>query len=260
MRDYDAVTLLLQKRFLNNWQLQASYTWSYLRGNYDGLFRPEDGQTDPNTNSTFDLISLIPNSSGALEQRSHPQHQNMGLQGLCGLQDRRLEPGTELQCLFRSPHQPVGAHFRYGGGQAYVLPRGNGGRLPWTHGLNLTGGTSIRLGQKNSLRLSAQVSNVLNLQQTVAVSNNLTFENVLPTVPQEGDEKPYRLCATDGGAGCLEVVRLDRQGNRMPVRDEQGEPTGEYEVLTSADVNPQFGRPTAFQSPISVLFTAEFTF
>ncbi len=42
-----------------------SYTWSDLRGNYPGLFRPETGQLDPNINADFDLISLAPEPHGS---------------------------------------------------------------------------------------------------------------------------------------------------------------------------------------------------
>jgi hypothetical protein len=45
-RTYHAVTLSFTKTFSDLWQAQASYTWSRLTGNYDGLYRPEDGQLD----------------------------------------------------------------------------------------------------------------------------------------------------------------------------------------------------------------------
>ena len=54
-RTYHAVTVSFTKNFSDLWQAQVSYTWSRLTGNYDGLYRPEDGQLDPNLNSTFDL-------------------------------------------------------------------------------------------------------------------------------------------------------------------------------------------------------------
>src|SRR5205823_11643173 len=62
----DAVSAYFTKSFSNNWLAQASYTYSYLRGNYAGLFRPETGQLDPNINSDFDLISLLDNRYGPL--------------------------------------------------------------------------------------------------------------------------------------------------------------------------------------------------
>ena len=47
-RSYDSVSFTVNKLFSKKWLAQGSYTWSSLRGNYPGLFRPENGQRDPN--------------------------------------------------------------------------------------------------------------------------------------------------------------------------------------------------------------------
>jgi hypothetical protein len=60
------VTVSFVKNFSDLWLAQASYTWTQLRGNYDGLYRPETNQLDPNLNSTFDLKSLLLNNDGPL--------------------------------------------------------------------------------------------------------------------------------------------------------------------------------------------------
>src|SRR5262249_62265245 len=65
-RTYNAVTVSFTKSFSDLWLAQISYTWAQLRGNYDGLFRPETGQLDPTLNSTFDLKSLLLNQEGPL--------------------------------------------------------------------------------------------------------------------------------------------------------------------------------------------------
>jgi hypothetical protein len=54
------------KRFTNNFQFIASYVFSSLIGNYEGLFRNENGQSDPNITSLFDLQSLLDNTYGRL--------------------------------------------------------------------------------------------------------------------------------------------------------------------------------------------------
>ena len=46
------------KRFSNNYQFIASYVFSSLIGNYEGLFRNDNGQSDPNITSLFDLSRL----------------------------------------------------------------------------------------------------------------------------------------------------------------------------------------------------------
>ena len=71
-RNYDAVTVFLNRTFTDGWLAQASYTWSRLTGNYSGLFRPETFQLDPNFSSDFDLLSLMENRTGLLPfDRTH---------------------------------------------------------------------------------------------------------------------------------------------------------------------------------------------
>jgi hypothetical protein len=55
-RVYDAVEVRIDKRFADNWFLNANYTWSRLYGNYSGLASSdEDGRLSPNVNRFFDL-------------------------------------------------------------------------------------------------------------------------------------------------------------------------------------------------------------
>ena len=55
----EAIELTFNKRFSNNYQFIASYVFSSLIGNYEGLFRNDNGQSDPNITSLFDLVSLL---------------------------------------------------------------------------------------------------------------------------------------------------------------------------------------------------------
>jgi hypothetical protein len=56
IRDYDAVEVSLDKRFVNNYYFNVSYVWSRLVGNYAGLASSdENGRTSPNVNRNFDL-------------------------------------------------------------------------------------------------------------------------------------------------------------------------------------------------------------
>jgi hypothetical protein len=54
-RDYYGINVALDKRFSNNWMGGFSYTYSQLRGNYNGLASGDEyGRTDPNTERYFD--------------------------------------------------------------------------------------------------------------------------------------------------------------------------------------------------------------
>jgi hypothetical protein len=62
VRDYDAVEVGIDRRFVNNFYFNTSYTWSRLFGNYAGLASSDEagvgtgnGRTSPNVNRNFDL-------------------------------------------------------------------------------------------------------------------------------------------------------------------------------------------------------------
>jgi hypothetical protein len=57
---YNAVELTANRRFGNNWSALASYRWSRLRGNFEGFFRSDNGQSDPSITSLFDFPTNDP--------------------------------------------------------------------------------------------------------------------------------------------------------------------------------------------------------
>ena len=60
MHDYNAFELEADKRFSNNWSLQASYRYSRTTGNFEGFFRNDNGQSDPGITSLFDFPTNDP--------------------------------------------------------------------------------------------------------------------------------------------------------------------------------------------------------
>ena len=60
IHDYDAVEFTLDRRFTNNWAIQASYRFSRLWGTYEGSFRDDNGQSDPGITSLFDFPTNDP--------------------------------------------------------------------------------------------------------------------------------------------------------------------------------------------------------
>ncbi len=56
-RVYKALELTLDKRFSKNWAVTANYRLAKLFGNYEGLFRNDNGQSDPNITSLFDFAA-----------------------------------------------------------------------------------------------------------------------------------------------------------------------------------------------------------
>jgi hypothetical protein len=54
---YKALEIEVNKRFSNNWQLLSNWRIASLRGNYEGHFRNDNGQTDPGISSLFDFTA-----------------------------------------------------------------------------------------------------------------------------------------------------------------------------------------------------------
>ena len=57
---YDALELTLNKNFSNNWSLIASYRYAKLKGNFEGFYRSDNGQSDPAISSLFDFPTNDP--------------------------------------------------------------------------------------------------------------------------------------------------------------------------------------------------------
>lgn len=57
---YDAIEVTANKRFSQSWGLIASYRYSKLKGNFEGFFRSDNGQSDPSITSLFDFPTNDP--------------------------------------------------------------------------------------------------------------------------------------------------------------------------------------------------------
>ena len=57
-RDYDGIEFRLRKRLANRWSMDASYLYSYLRGNWSGIASSDEavGSLQPNSGRAFNLL------------------------------------------------------------------------------------------------------------------------------------------------------------------------------------------------------------
>lgn len=251
-RDYDAVTVMATKVMADGWFAQLSYTWSYLRGNWAGFVRPETGQLDPGSNSTFDLKSLLANQTGPL-----PGDRTHYIKGFASKQfvitgGLSLLLGLTYTASSGTPLSYLGSHPVYGPGEAYILPRGSAGRTPWVHEISVKGGVGYQINKDYGIQFSVDVLNLMNFAAATALDENLTQENVLPYTLAAGQNPQEALCI--GGnvkPGCTTpVVRSD-------------------DITTNLDpsqYSKNFKQPTnssgipAYQSPRQVRFGIKFTF
>jgi hypothetical protein len=225
-RLYDAGTLYLTKVFADDWLAQASYTLAYLRGNYVGLFRPETGQLDPNINTDFDLVSLLPNRYGPIPGDRRHQIKIYSAKDWRVTTQHYAVTGISLQARSGDPTNYLGAHLQYSVDQTYILPRGSGERLPWVFGADLQLGYRFLLDKDKTVQASLDIFNLFNFQAAERRDERYTQVAVLPV--------------TNGG-----IDRLQHPDNTP---------------FEAAEKNPNFGRVSAYQPPRIFRFGMRLTF
>ncbi|MCX6539065.1 MAG: TonB-dependent receptor [Acidobacteria bacterium] len=164
-RNYDAVELHLRKRFSNNWQADATYTYSRLYGNYPGLASSDEwGRNSPNVNRLWDntVMSYDVNQNlveGLLNSDRPHQFKVSGSYDFTF----GLSVGANWILESGSPNNTV---FRASGGGYPVFPNGRNdlGRLPMYNNLDLVLTQEIKLGGRRRLSLQANFDNVLDLK------------------------------------------------------------------------------------------------
>jgi len=285
-RTYDSVTVSFTKTFSDLWLAQVSYTWTRLYGNYDGLFRPETNQLDPNLNSTFDLKSLLLNQEGPLfGDLTHTVKVYLAKEFPI-VPAFSVTLGASYNGNSGPPISYRGAQILYGAGEAYILERGQGGRLPWVNTFDLRLGLNYRLARDSVVTVGVEAFNLFNAQRPVVVNENYTYDQVGPipngrqgsipgtvfgsTVFRNDDPSkgpvydPSKTFDQNVAAGAAKVLvpgngSLPAPGyvNGSAKRVLLPDPT---QNAFPAAVNPTWGRPTAYQPVRTFRFSARVTF
>jgi outer membrane receptor protein involved in Fe transport len=193
-RYYRAIEFTATRRFTTNYQMIWSYTYSSLIGNYEGLFRNDNGQQDPNITSLFDLVSLLKNQFGRLpNDRPHQFKFN----GSYRTPWKFLVSGnTYIQS--GSPFNQLIPHPVYGNNEGFGLPRGTAivptvssrqpgfpnavdsigkNRTPVTWNTDLGVYYPIKVAESRELRLQADWFNVFNQQRAVTLDQTFLINS-----------------------------------------------------------------------------------
>ncbi|HKO60448.1 MAG TPA: TonB-dependent receptor plug domain-containing protein, partial [Pyrinomonadaceae bacterium] len=185
-RYYRALEFAATKRFSNNYQFIASYVFSSLTGNYEGLFRNDNGQSDPNITSLFDLVSLLNGLYGRLPNDRPHQFKFDG--------SYRWPMGLLTSASFRAqsgiPFNQLIPHPLYGDNEGFGLPRGTAinpltgsTRTPVTYNLDLGAYYPIQFGENRQLRFQVDWFNVLNSQRAVREDETFLINSGAPGIP-----------------------------------------------------------------------------
>jgi hypothetical protein len=192
-RTFKGVQLHARKRFSNRAQLFASYLWSRLEGNYDGLFQASTGQLDPNINSAFDYADFMINSNGLLSNDRTHQFKLYGSYTFDQGPVNGLTIGFSTYYASGFPLNAYGYSPGYQNWEFYLAPRGSLGRGPAEYEADLHFGYPIPLGQTR-LNLILDIFNVLDRQAITRVDEryNLSSQDACAGIPDG-------LCGVGGG-------------------------------------------------------------
>ena len=193
-RYYRALEFTATKRFTNNYQFIASYVFSSLIGNYEGLFRNDNGQSDPNITSLFDLPSLLGNTYGRLpNDRPHQFKFN----GSYRTPFKLLLSGN-FYAQSGIPFNQLVPHPVYGDNEGFGVPRGTAvnpvtgkTRTPTTYQLDLGAYYPIALGENRELRFQADWFNVTNTQRAVREDETVRINSGIPGAASIQFDNPF---------------------------------------------------------------------
>jgi outer membrane receptor protein involved in Fe transport len=194
-RYYRALEFTATKRFSNNYQFIASYVFSSLIGNYEGLFRNDNGQGDPNITSLFDLVTLLQGMYGRLpNDRPHQFKFDGSYQWPFKLMTSgsfRAQSGVPFNALI--PHPLYGDNEGFcqdiPGLGLVCNPRGTAinpltgsNRTPTTWNLDLGAYYPISVGEGKQLRLQVDWFNVFNKQEAIREDETFLINSGAPGI------------------------------------------------------------------------------
>jgi outer membrane receptor protein involved in Fe transport len=169
-RYYRALEFTATKRFSNNWQFITSYVYSSLIGNYEGLFRNDNGQADPNITSLFDLVSLLANTYGRLPNDRPHQFKFDGSYRF----PFKLTTSASFRASSGIPFDALVPHDVYGDDEGFGVPRGTAinpitgsNRTPRNYNLDIGAYYSLPVAEGKELRFQFDWFNMTNTQRAI---------------------------------------------------------------------------------------------
>jgi carboxypeptidase family protein/TonB-dependent receptor-like protein len=184
-RYYRALEITATKRFATNYQFIASYVYSSLIGNYEGLFVNDRGTDFPHFTELFDLQSLLVNQYGRLpNDRPH----QLKFDGSYRTPWKVLVSGS-FRAQSGIPFNALIPHPIYGNDNGFGVPRGTAinpvtgrNRTPTTYNLDLGAYYPIELGESRQLRIQVDWFNVFNSQRAVRQDETVRIDSGIPGV------------------------------------------------------------------------------
>jgi hypothetical protein len=196
---YNSLEFTLNRRG-TNWSTMSSYRWSRLRGNFEGFFRDDNGQSDPGITSLYDFPTNDPSYA--------PFYASLGGGDIRFLGDKNgilpldrphqvklygnyswpmgLNLGGGVNLSSGKPFTPMAANPNYGSqGEITAAPRGSGiqtidgfmKRSPFESQVDLQASYAVRMNGERRVTFLADVFNVFNQRRVTSYDQNTQLAN-----------------------------------------------------------------------------------
>jgi hypothetical protein len=197
---YNSVEFTLNRR-VTSWSAMASYRWSRLRGNFEGFYRDDNGQSDPGISSLYDFptndpsytaigvprfgypgdIRFLGDKNGILPLDRPHQVKLFANRTFGG-----FNLGTAFNLSSGKPLTPMAANPNYGSkGEIPVQARGSGiqtidgfkKRTPFESQVDLQASYALRMAGERRVTLLADIFNLFNERLVLNYNQNTQLDN-----------------------------------------------------------------------------------
>ena len=179
VRRYQAVEIEANKNFSHNFMLRANYRFAKLKGNYEGLFRNDNGQSDPGISSLFDFTQGV---VGLLGDQFAVGYLNTDRRDVGNLYGSYYLPrsfargftfGAGLRGQSGIPINQLASHPVYQNtGEIPIGGRGSAGTEPSSLQLDLHADYPLSIKERGKLKFAFDVFNATN-SKFILQKNNL---------------------------------------------------------------------------------------
>ena len=185
VRVYQELVVEFNRNLKNNWQMRANYRWAKLWGNYEGLFRNDNGQSDPGISSLFDFTA---GAIGLLGDQFKSGFLNTDRRNVANISAayvvsrdtpgiallNKMNIGTNIRGATGNPLSAYASHPIYlNTGEVPVGGRGTKGRLPNTVQFDGHLDYPVQFKEKYTLKLAFDAFNIFNIQHMTNKNQNL---------------------------------------------------------------------------------------
>ena len=188
-RHYQAVEIEANKNFSHNFLLRVNYRWAKLFGNYEGLYRNDNGQSDPSISSLFDFTQGALGMLGdqyALGYLNTDRRQVGNVFGSYVVPagfGKNLTAGLGFRATSGQPITNFGAHPVYQNpGEIPLGGRGAVGRNASNYQADLHADYPVPLGEKYKIKVAFDAFNITDSRSLLAVDQDSALAYKVPNV------------------------------------------------------------------------------